>query len=166
MVVCTPEFQLACDTVTTPYLLSDNRNHVENELLKFGLLLSLSCVKRQQNHADWVSVSQNGCVTWFCYLLTHARPLLKSNEVHLQETAQDTSLWLGLSPIDTSTPNDLLMLWNCFIYFAVGHRCCATEPGFAEDIGAIEIWLIDWLICEFRNTLKEDDAAHCYEGTR
>ena len=24
--------------------------------------------------------------------------------------------------------------------------CRATEPGFAGDIGAIEVWLIDWLI--------------------
>ena len=31
--------------------------------------------------------------------------------------------------------------------FAFEHRsgCCATEPGYAGDIGAIEIWLIDWL---------------------
>ena len=26
--------------------------------------------------------------------------------------------------------------------------CRAAEPGFAGDIGAIEIWLIDWLIDE------------------
>ena len=25
--------------------------------------------------------------------------------------------------------------------------CRATEPGFARDIGAIEVWLIDWLRC-------------------
>ena len=24
--------------------------------------------------------------------------------------------------------------------------CRATEPSFAGDIGAIEVWLIDWLI--------------------
>ena len=41
-----------------------------------------------------------------------------------------------------------VMLQSCFIDFAVEHRfsCCANEPGFAGDIGAIEIWLIDWLI--------------------
>ena len=40
------------------------------------------------------------------------------------------------------------MLWNCFLDFAVEHwfGCCATEPGFARDIGAMEVWLIDCLI--------------------
>ena len=40
----------------------------------------------------------------------------------------------------------LLMLKNCFLDFAVEHwfGCRATEPGFAGDIGAIEVWLIDW----------------------
>ena len=37
---------------------------------------------------------------------------------------------------------------NCFLDFAVEHwfGCRATGPGFAGDIGAIEVWLIDWLI--------------------
>ena len=32
--------------------------------------------------------------------------------------------------------------------FTVEYRfgCRATEPGFPGDIGAIEIWLIDWSI--------------------
>ena len=53
----------------------------------------------------------------------------------------DTSLWLGLSPIDTSLPDGPLMLRNSFIDFAVEYwfGCHATEPGFTEDIGAIEI---------------------------
>ena len=35
---------------------------------------------------------------------------------------------------------------NCFLDFAVEHwfGCRATEPGFTEDIGAMEVWLIDW----------------------
>ena len=39
------------------------------------------------------------------------------------------------------------MLRNCFLDFAVEHwfGCRATEPGFAGDIDAIEVWLIDWL---------------------
>ena len=39
-----------------------------------------------------------------------------------------------------------LMLQSCFIDFAVEHQfgCRNSEPGFAGDIGAIEIWLIDW----------------------
>ena len=67
---------------------------------------------------------------------------------YLQETSEDTSLWFGLSPIDTVTPYGLLMLQNCFLDFAVEHwfGCRATEPGFAGDIDAIEVWLIDWLI--------------------
>ena len=64
----------------------------------------------------------------------------------LQETSYDTSLWLGLSPTETSTPNDPLMLQNCFITFAVQHwfGCRATELGFVGDIGTIEIWLMNW----------------------
>ena len=43
------------------------------------------------------------------------------------------------------------MLRNGFNDFAFEHRsgCCATEPGYAGDIGAIEIWLIDWLKSPF-----------------
>ena len=35
----------------------------------------------------------------------------------------------------------LYVFWNCFLDFAVEHGfgCRATEPGFAEDIGAIEV---------------------------
>ena len=63
---------------------------------------------------------------------------------------EDTSLWLGLSPIDTSAPDGPLMLWNCFIDFVVEHQfgCRATEPHFVRDISAIEIWLIDTLNTE------------------
>ena len=66
---------------------------------------------------------------------------------YLQETCEDTSLWLGLSPLDTGTPDSPLMRWNCFIDFAIEHWfvCRATEPGFTGDIGAIESELIDWL---------------------
>ena len=66
---------------------------------------------------------------------------------YLQETSEDTSLWFGLSPIDTVTPHGLL-LRKCFLDFAVEHwfGCRVTEPGFARDIGAIEVCLIDWLI--------------------
>ena len=69
-------------------------------------------------------------------------------DCYLQEISEDTSLWFGLSSIDTVTPHGLLMLWNRFLDFAVEHwfGCRATEPGFAGDIGAIEVWLIDWLI--------------------
>ena len=71
---------------------------------------------------------------------------------YLQETSEDTSLWLNFSLIDTGTSNGLLMLRNCFFDFAIEHwfDCRTTEPGFARDIGAIEFSLIDWLIDIFR----------------
>ena len=61
-------------------------------------------------------------------------------------TSADTSLWLGLSPIDTSMPNGQLMWWNSFLNFAVEHwfSSCATEPVLAGNIGVIEICLSDW----------------------
>ena len=67
---------------------------------------------------------------------------------HLQKTSQNIPFRLGLPPVDTSVPNGLLMLRNSLNDFVFEHRsgCCATEPGYAGDIGAIEIWLIDWLI--------------------
>ena len=42
------------------------------------------------------------------------------------------------------------MLWNCFINFAVADQigCRATEPNYARNIDAIEIWLIG---CGFKN---------------
>ena len=45
------------------------------------------------------------------------------------------------SPVDTSVPYCLLILRNNFNDFAFEHRsgCCATEPGYAGDIGSIEI---------------------------
>ena len=53
---------------------------------------------------------------------------------------EDTSLWLGLSPLDTSTHNSPLIPQNCIIDFAVEHwfGCHATEPGFSRDIDAVE----------------------------
>ena len=69
----------------------------------------------------------------------------------LQETPEDTSLWLGLSPIDTGIPDSLLMLQSCFFDLAVEHwfSCRTTEPGFAGDISTIEIWSIYWLMISF-----------------
>ena len=76
--------------------------------------------------------------------------------------------WPGLSPIDTGMPDDLLTLWNCFIDFAVEHwfGCHTTESGYAGDIGAIEIWLIDWLI-EFQQfRLKDNTLSHPIRSVR
>ena len=44
-------------------------------------------------------------------------------------------------PVNTGVPYCLLMLRNDFNDFAFEHRsgCCATEPGYAGDIGAIKI---------------------------
>ena len=54
------------------------------------------------------------------------------------------------------------ILWNCFFDFAVGHwfGFCATEPGFAWVIGAIEIWLIDWLILSECGTTYKKVLIH------
>ena len=63
-----------------------------------------------------------------------------------RNSSRHISLTWPLPRHDTVTPDGPLMLWNCFIDFAIEHwfGCRATEPGFAGDIGAIEIWLIDW----------------------
>ena len=60
---------------------------------------------------------------------------------HLQKTSQNIPFQLGLPPVDTGVPNSLLMLRNSLKDFAFEHRsgCCATEPGYAGDIGATEI---------------------------
>ena len=57
------------------------------------------------------------------------------------------------------------MLRNCFLDFAVEHwfGCRTTELGFAGDIGAIEVWLIDSLILLFVLVLQpdpQDDATN------
>ena len=43
---------------------------------------------------------------------------------------------------------DAISKQNCFLDFAVEYwfGCRATDPGFAGNIGAIEVWLIDCLI--------------------
>ena len=48
--------------------------------------------------------------------------------------------WLGLFLIDSCTPYGSL---SHLINFAAEYSSCATEPGYAGDIGTIEI---DWLI--------------------
>ena len=68
---------------------------------------------------------------------------------HLQKTSQNIPFRLGLPPADTGVPNGLLMLQNNLNDFVFEHRsgCCATEPGYAGDIGAIKsFWLIDWFL--------------------
>ena len=50
-------------------------------------------------------------------------------------------------PVDIGVPNGLFMLRNSLSDFVFEHRygCCATEPGYAGDIAAIEFdWLIDF----------------------
>ena len=77
-------------------------------------------------------------------------------------SGEDTSLWPGLSPIDTIMPDVLLMLWNCLLNLAVEHwfGCCATDPGFSRDIGTGEVWLIDWLICH-QTDLEINSKFYC-----
>ena len=63
------------------------------------------------------------------------------------------STWPPL--VGTSVPNGLLLLRNSFNDCVFEHRsgCCASEPGYAGDIGGIEIWLIDCLILVFDSWL-------------
>ena len=63
------------------------------------------------------------------------------------------------TPTDTGVPNSLLMLRNSLNDFVFEQQsgCCTTEPGYTGDIGAIEIWLIDWLI-----DMAKAWAAHCW----
>ena len=58
-----------------------------------------------------------------------------------EKTSQNIPFRLGLSPVDTGVPNGLLMLRNSLNDFVFEHRSgrCTTEPGYAGDIGAIEI---------------------------
>ena len=63
---------------------------------------------------------------------------------YLQELSQDTSRCRDLFRKQTSTPDDLLMLWNSFIDFGIEHifGCRASEPGYTADIGAWSIELL------------------------
>ena len=56
--------------------------------------------------------------------------------------------WIHQRLLIDYIPHGLLMLWKCFLDFAAEHwfGCRTTEPGFTGDSGAIEVWLIDWLI--------------------
>ena len=51
------------------------------------------------------------------------------------------------------------MLRNLFINFAVEHwfGCRATEPEYAGDIGAIDIWVPDWLNASINGCLPYSD---------
>ena len=82
------------------------------------------------------------CGTTFHYLFIQPPRLPPSEDV----SKHTFSTWLPPPPVDTGVPNGLLMLRNSLNDFVFEHRsgCCATEPGYAGDIGAIKIWLIDW----------------------
>ena len=84
-----------------------------------------------------------------------------NNLVHTKFICSFIELINGpVSTVETQWVINMIELWrNCFLDFAVEHWfvCRATEPGFAGDIGAIEVWLIDWLI-EKVTELK----AFCY----
>ena len=90
---------------------------------------------------------------------------------YLQQTSEDTFLWLSLSHLNTGTPDSPLIPWNCFIAFPIEHwfGCRATEPGFAGDIGYWAILLINWKVhissyfsrdCE-SNQDSDRKCVHC-----
>lgn len=83
---------------------------------------------------------------------------------NLQETSRNIPLWFDVCSIDITMPNGLLMGQNYFIDFANEHwygGCHPTEPGYAGDIGAVEIliaWLSgEWILCQLRSDLM---ASH------
>ena len=57
-------------------------------------------------------------------------------------------IWTLTLTIDDSRYQQFWTDWNCFLDFVVEHwfGCGAAESGFAGDIGAIEVCLIDLLI--------------------
>ena len=71
----------------------------------------------------------------------------------------------SLSFINTSMPNGPLMSWTDFRIFYIGHLFF-TEPGQARDIGAIEIWLIDWCFSYWSKlkVAKNRDVFKVYEN--
>ena len=60
---------------------------------------------------------------------------------HLREDVSKHTFSTRPPPVDTGVPNGMLMLRNSLNDFVIEHRsgCCATEPGYAGDIGVIEI---------------------------
>ena len=87
----------------------------------------------------------------------------------LEDVSKHTfSIWPP-SPVDTGVPSSLLMLRNSLNDFVFEHQsgCCATKPGYAGDIGSIEIWLIDWLVaapskCSVNSAPSPWLAAHSW----
>ena len=70
------------------------------------------------------------------------------NNFHTNSTVC-VSRCYGLSPIETITPHGLLILWNCFLDFAVEHwfGCHPTEPVLPEILALQKLdWLIVWLV--------------------
>ena len=75
------------------------------------------------------------------------------------------NIWRHIS-LTWPFPHSLLMLRNCFLDSAVAHWffCHATEPGFAGDIGAMEVWLIDWLIDKkWVMSVSLGPVPHCHK---
>ena len=132
--------------------------------VKNSLLIFTQCLPHHSNPIYWDQTKES-----FCRSLWSRPTHCQSNSLlfpcsleqcptvcpfshfswNLQEASQDTSLWLGFPPIDTSAPNGSSMLWNCFIDFAVEYwfGCHTTESGCGRDIGTLENlsdWLIDW----------------------
>ena len=74
----------------------------------------------------------HSCAPSLCYnfpLSVHSAMSHATFKKHLNTHLFD----LTFPPIETGTTDGLLMLWNCFIEFAVEHwfSCCGTGPGFA-----------------------------------
>ena len=79
--------------------------------------------------------------------ITLSIPRIRTNTGARAFNSCAPSLWNNL-PLSVHSPTSVatlpLLLWNSLNDFVFEHRsgCCATEPGYAGDIGAIEIGLI------------------------
>ena len=93
---------------------------------------------------------------------------LNSHVNSLNTSNQYQSAYRKFQSTETALPklhNDILasmatgqvtaLALHRFLEFAVEHwfGCRATGPGFTGDIGAIEVWLIDWLISAAFDTI-------------
>ena len=148
-----------CSTASFPSLVASK----VRILIKINLLTCKTRSEKQRVHLDSMLATSLPPVQWDPTMITVCQSL-GPRLILVQELfnlvprlsvqpfqllpSEETSLWLGRSPIIPLFP--LLMLRHWYIELADEHwfSCRTTEPGFAGDIGANEVWLIDWLISQ------------------
>ena len=126
----------------------------EKQLVSLHCMLATSlpsCSLRSKESLGWSQGSRptQAKEHFTCVSLPFGRTsqniLFNHFNCNVQETSRNISLWLGLSPVDTGTPDGRLMLQSCLSDCAVLNTDLAVVsvslamPGI---FGAIEIWLI------------------------